>query len=95
MHCVEDLGGLASPDEPTFRLGPVCHEGAPLTAVFLRPSESVTLSCSVCGTGVVDLAIATKASRSRRRKRLEVAESPKVVQRMDGAARKNRNGKRR
>ncbi len=93
MHCCEDIQGLVPNGEELIQLGSVCHPGAPLTAVYHVSSESLTLACATCGQGVIDVAIAGRRSYAQRRRRLQVVESPKVVQRMDARAKKNRERK--
>lgn len=78
------------PGEERAVLSPVCHPGSPTHVVYFPQSESVTIACAACGTGVIDLAVASRRSYSQRARRLELVESPKVVQRMDAGSRRNR-----
>jgi len=39
-------------------VGPKCHPRSPMTAVYVRASGKLVLTCSVCGTGAAIIQVA-------------------------------------
>lgn len=96
MRCFEDLEDLATVgSEDSILLSPECHEGAATKARYFPKAGTLSIVCSVCGMGVVDLVIAKRRSWAQRSRRAEgELETPKAIQKMDPQSRRNRLRKR-
>lgn len=66
-----------------------CHPDAPVTVKYSFALQAVTVTCALCGMGVVDIAVAARHANSHNKK-IGVAATPTLVQRMDPASKRNR-----
>jgi hypothetical protein len=93
MQCVEDLRALVPDGEAGTIITSACHPGTPLVVAYNVASEALVLTCSACGQGVADVPVAPRRSLAQRKRRLTLVRTPTVVQKLDQAARKNRDRK--
>ena len=89
MRCAEDLAELAGEGE-RIQLDPTCHTGSSVRVDYIVASEALIVVCETCGQGVADIPVSRRRSVAQRKKKLELVQTPTVIQKMDKKSRNNR-----